>query len=316
MDIFKNSLILAPMAGITENVYRQLCKKNGADVVYSEMVSAEGIYYNCKNTINLTNFKPKERPIGIQLFGANAQHLAFAAQYVEEHAQPDFIDLNSGCPVPKVIRKNGGSALLKDPKLFKDILLHMVKAVSIPVTVKIRSGWSRHEWIDTEFAKIAEDCGVAAVTLHPRSKTMGFTGHSFWDRISLVKKSVTIPVIGNGDIVTPEDGLNMFSQTGCDSIMIGRATYGNPWIFRQIKDLHAKKNVVPVTKKEKAKTALYHLNEYRRIHGDLRAGKEMKKCVSWYVRGEVGATALRDKIFRSNNVEELDEIVRKFKEES
>jgi nifR3 family TIM-barrel protein len=310
MNLFKNKLILAPMSGITEPVFRFICRKNGVDIVISEMVSAEGIYYNSKKTIDLINFKPGERPIGIQLFGANAKHLAYAAQYVEEHAQPDFIDVNSGCPVPKVVKKNGGSALLKDPGLFKNILSHMVKAVSVPVTVKIRSGWYKHQWVDTEFAKIAEDSGVAAITVHPRSKTMGFTGHSYWDRISLVKKAVTIPVIGNGDIVTPEDGLKMFSQTGCDSIMIGRATYGNPWIFRKIKEMRERKTVTSVTKKEKYNTVLHHLNEYRHTHGDLRAVKEMKKFISWYLRGEPGAAVLRDKIFRAKNIEELEEIAK------
>jgi nifR3 family TIM-barrel protein len=273
------------------------------------MVSAEGIHYGSKKTIDLLRFDACERPFGIQLFGADAEHLAEASRFVEEHARPDFIDLNSGCPVPKVVKKNGGSALLKDPGLFRNILTQMVKAVSIPVTVKIRSGWYKHDWVDTEFARIAEDCGVSAITIHPRSKTMGFTGHSFWERIARVKKAVSIPVIGNGDIVTPRDGLDMFAQTGCDAIMIGRATYGNPWIFRQIKELCAKKSFTPIKKEEKVTTMLFHLREFRRIHGDMRAGKEMKKYISWYLRGEPGAAGLRDRVFRAKDIEELEKVV-------
>jgi len=225
MDLFKKKLLCAPIAGITETVFRTLCRKHGADIVLSEMVSAEGIRHNAKNTTALIRYNKEERPIGIQLFGADPEHLAYAAQYVEEHALPDFIDLNSGCPVPKVVKKNGGAALMKDPKLFKNILHHMVKAVQTPVTVKIRSGWYKHDWIDIELAKIAEGCGVAALTLHPRSKTMGFSGHSFWERIALVKQAVNIPVIGNGDITEPHHALEMLTQTGCDSVMIGRGKY-------------------------------------------------------------------------------------------
>ena len=309
MELFKKKLMLAPMAGITESVFRTLCKNSGADIVYSEMVSAEGVYYSGQKTLSLLTFKKQERPIGIQLFGSNPKHIAYAAQYIEEHAQPDFIDLNSGCPVPKVVKKNGGAALLKDKKLFKNIITHLTKTVSLPVTVKLRSGWEKHNWVDIEYAKIAEDCGVAAITLHPRSKTMAFTGHSLWERITLLKNSVTIPVIGNGDIVTPKDGLDMFSQTGCDSIMIGRGAYGNPWIFQQIKQLITGGEFVHIPYEQKLKTALMHLKNYKHLYGESRAAREMKKHIARYIRGIPNAATMRNNVFRARSTAEMGNIL-------
>ncbi len=297
------------MAGITETVFRTICKESGADIVVSEMVSAESIVKNSKNIANLLYFQNKEHPFGIQLFGANAKTLAYAAEYVEKHTSPDFIDLNCGCPVKKVVKKNGGSALLKDPKLYANILSNMVQAVSTPITVKIRSGWSQDNWVDIEYAKIAQDCGVSAITLHPRFKTMGFSGHSFWERIKMVKESVSIPVIGNGDIINPEKACEMYSLTGCDSIMIGRASYGNPWIFNQIKGKLNDKYIKPISNQEKYKTVIHHLNEFLQVHGAILTERIMKKHICWYIKGMNGASFFRNKIFNSNGIKELKEIV-------
>jgi len=312
MKLFKNKLILAPMAGITDTIFRRICKKNGADVVVSEMVSAEGLFHSAKNCSELISFDISERPIGIQLFGSNPHSLVYAAKYIEQNYNPDFIDLNAGCPAPKVIKKNGGAALLKNQKLFEGIVSSMVKSVSIPVTVKIRSGWTKYEWVDLDFARIAEQCGAAAITVHPRFKTMLFSGHSFWDRIAMVKELVSIPVIGNGDIIKPEDGMAMFLQTGCDSIMIGRATYGNPWIFRQIKDILENKPPTNVSEEDICATVLSHLQEYRKIFSDYRAAKEMKKHCAWYLRGKPGAASVRDTIFRSDRVEQIQDAITGF----
>ena len=187
--LFKNNkVMLAPMAGITDRVFRGICKEQGADIVFSEMVSAEGVLYGSDATLDLLRFEESERPIGIQLFGADPQRLAEAAKFIQDKAKPDFIDLNAGCPVSKVVRKNGGSALMRKPELFGRIISAMVKVLSIPLTVKIRSGWQKGEWVDLELAGIARDCGAAALILHPRSQTMGFSGHSFWERITEVKK--------------------------------------------------------------------------------------------------------------------------------
>lgn len=308
--LFKNkSLFLAPMAGITDSVFRQTCKSQGADVTVSEMISAEGLFYNSKHTAELISFKQCERPIGIQLFGANPEHLADAAKFITEKFIPDFIDLNSGCPVPKVVNKNGGSALLKDRHLFERILTALVKSTPIPITVKIRSGWHMHQWVDTEFAKIAENCGVSAITVHPRSQTMAFSGHSFWERIAYVKQSVSIPVIGNGDIICADDALKMISETGCDALMIGRGAYGNPWIFNQIKDAFKKKPIRQVNAAEKKSMALDHLKLFVEHFGEKAAVKEMKKHLAWYIKGFQDASILRNQIFRAEEYNILLDIL-------
>ena len=305
MDFSGKKLFLAPMAGITESVFRTLCREYGADVVMSEMVSAEGLFYRSKGTDALLHFEDRERPIGIQLFGAKPDHMARAAEHVQKRANPDFIDLNSGCPVPKVVKKNGGASLLKDLRLFKELVSIMVKAASVPVSVKIRSGWSEHHWVDVEFAQAAEACGASAVILHPRSKSMGFSGHSYWERIAVVKESVKVPVVGNGDILSEQDAQEMFSQTGCDSVMIGRGAMGNPWIFSRIKALLSHKPVQMPTVKERIETALEHIHRYKKIYGEKKAAAEMKKQTSWYIRGLPGASGLRARIFRAKATGEI-----------
>ena len=305
---FKNGqLFLAPMAGITESVFRGICKRRGADVVMSEMVSAEGLFHHAKNTAGLLKFEGCERPIGLQLFGSDAGRLAYAAAYAEEHFRPEFIDLNSGCPVPKVVKRNGGSALMRNAALFRDILTRMVRAVSTPVTVKIRSGWTQDELVDVEFSKMAEDCGAKAVILHPRTRSMGFSGHAMWERIALVKSKVTVPVIGSGDIRSPKDAVDMLEQTGCDSIMIGRAVLGNPWIFNQVKDYFLKRRFAPVSAAERLSTTLEHIRGYRAEHGEKRAIGELKKHVGWYIKGFPGAADLRGKVNRSDSIKELED---------
>lgn len=309
MEFKKNSVLLAPMAGITEPVFRGICREFGADIVVSEMVSAEGIKYGSKATIDLIMFEPSQRPIGIQLFGGNPDLLARAAAFVESKVAPDFIDLNAGCPVQKVVKKNGGSSLLKDIHHFGTIVRSMVNAVSTPVTVKIRSGIHKYEWVDIEFAQMAQECGAAAVTLHPRSQSMMFTGHSFWERISEVKKAVSIPVIGNGDICTADDALQMLAQTGCDCVMIGRGSYGNPWLFKQIKDAMAGRPITEAPLQERLTVALDHLQRYRSYYGDSAAGRDMKKHAAWYCKGVANAAVLRNAIFRCNSAEKLREIL-------
>lgn len=309
MLIKNNEVILAPMAGITDSVFRRICRDSGADRVFSEMVSAEGLVHNSGATIDLLKFTAPERPLGVQIFGADPDHCTKAAIYIQENFNPDFIDLNSGCPVPKVVKKNGGASLLKDINLFSSILRSIVNAVSIPVTVKIRSGWHKNQWVDIEFAKAAEQCGVSAITLHPRSQSMGFSGQSFWDRIALVKQSVSIPVIGNGDITNENEALKMFSETGCDAIMIGRGAYGNPWIFSRIKQALKKEVVSEISSEKRLKMVLLHINMFRDEFGEIRAYSEMKKHCAWYLRGLPGVSALRNQIFRSQSTSELIELM-------
>ena len=263
MQLKINGLFLAPMAGITDTVFRRLCKEQGADAVVSELVSAEGLLRSGKQTLRLLAFDESERPVGIQIFGSDPDRMAAAAAWVEEHVRPEFIDLNSGCPVPKVVKRNGGAALLRNPGLFERIVTAMVKAVKIPLTVKLRSGWNTGEWVDVEFARIAEGSGASAVFLHPRSKVMRFSGHSLWERIALVKKAVSIPVVGNGDIGTPEDAVRMKHETGCDGLMVGRGALGTPWIFRQIKQAIAKTAIEEIGLAERYTTAINHIAQSR-----------------------------------------------------
>ncbi|MGB7566417.1 MAG: tRNA dihydrouridine synthase DusB, partial [Chitinivibrionales bacterium] len=274
------------------------------------MISAEGIFHRSKKTECLVHFEASERPVGIQVFGANADHIAYAAAYIEEHFRPDFIDLNSGCPVQKVVKKNGGAALLCNLPLLKKIVAKMVKAVSVPVTVKLRSGWSVHDLVDVECAKICEDCGASAIILHPRTKSMGFSGHAMWDRIAEVKKNVRIPVIGNGDICTPADASEMLRQTGCDSIMIGRAALGNPWIFDHVKSYCARGEYTPVTNAQRLSTVLEQIMDFCAVHGEKRALAELKKHIGWYIKGQPQAANLRNRIFRAETVRLLEEVAK------
>jgi tRNA-dihydrouridine synthase B len=310
---FRKKIFLAPLAGISETVFRALCKENGADVVMSEMVSAEGVFRGSKKTKSLLDFTLAERPVGIQIFGAQPDHIAYSASFIEEHHRPDFIDLNSGCPVPKVVKKNGGAALLRDAALFEKIVSRMVRAVKTPVTVKLRSSWSNQEYVDVLFAKIAQNCGASAVILHPRSKTSGFSGHSQWERIALVKSELSIPVIGNGNIETPGDAKAMIDQTGCDSIMIGRAALGNPWIFNRIRyflsGIDAEEQAP--TAAERLFTINRHVERYRQRYGDKKASADLKKHLSWYCKGLPCAAMLRNDIFRAGSMTELDAAITK-----
>jgi nifR3 family TIM-barrel protein len=300
------------MAGITDTVFRRLCKQHGADITVSEMVSADGLHYKSADTAELMSFDDSERPFGVQLFGSDPRRLAQAAQIAFDTVKPDFIDLNSGCPVAKVVKRNGGSALLREPKLFGNIIKAMSDAVPIPVTVKIRSGWNKYEWVDEELARIAQDNGAAALTLHPRSQTMMFTGHSFWERIAVVKKAVSIPLIGNGDITDGPKALKMLFETGCDAIMIGRGTYGNPWIFAEIKAALGGKTFAPPSARERVNVIIEHIRAFRNIHGERRACGEMKKHASWYLKGTAGASAARSRIFSANSTIELEDVIGDF----
>jgi tRNA-dihydrouridine synthase B len=274
------------------------------------MVSAEGLLRKGKQTLRLCEFDEQERPVGIQLFGADPVRMADAAAWVTENAQPDFIDLNAGCPVKKVVNRGAGAALLKDPSRFEKIVCSMVKAVALPITVKIRSGWNTGEWVDLEFARIAQACGAKAVFLHARSKTMVFSGTALWERIKLVKQAVTIPVIGNGDIKSADDALRMKTETGCDGLMIGRGASGNPWIFNQIKQRLAGQPVETVSNRLRLDTALAHITLVRDHYGEKKAIKELRKHISWYIKGLKNATEYRDQVFRANMTNELERIVK------
>jgi len=298
MPNFKDSklLIFAPIAGISDSPTRKIAREMGADMTISELISAEGIIRNCGKTLQLAQFENPERPFGIQIFGANPDSMARAAAIMEQ-LNPDFIDINFGCPVRKVVEKNGGSSVLRDLKLMSSIVESVVKAVSLPVTVKMRSGWDHDSLVFLDAGKIIEDCGAAAVTLHPRTRSQGFAGDADWSQIKMLKETLTIPVIGNGDIFKPEDARAMLEQTGCDAVMIGRGAIGNPWIFARTRRLlESGEAKSEPTVRERIDLALRHFDATLEYYGVPRGIYIMRSRFAWYVKGLPDATKLRARL--------------------
>lgn len=293
---FTGKVILAPLAGVSDSVFRRICKRHGADIVVSEMASAEGLVRDSEKTFSYVRFDPEERPLGIQLFGADPAVLAVAASVVQESVKPDFIDLNFGCPVRKVVRRNGGSALLKDPPLMERIIRAVVKAVHLPVTVKIRTGWRNGEIIAPEIARMAEGCGACAITVHGRTQEQGFSGKADWSVIGQVKEAVKIPVIGNGDVMSGEDAARMIGQTGCDSVMVGRGALGRPWIFQSIKEFRNGNSVMSIPNSLRLQISLEHFRGMLEAYGDRKGLYDMRKHFGWYLRALPGAAEARRRI--------------------
>src|SRR5678815_849587 len=262
-------VILAPMAGVSESPFRRLCRKHGADVVVTEFLSAEGIRRENEATISKLRFGPDERTIGVQIFGADPAAMGDAARLVTEVFQPDFIDINFGCPVKKVVRRNGGSGCLKDLNLVQDVIRAVVSGTSLPVTVKIRSGWSEEMRDPVAIALRCQDAGARALTLHPRTRTQMYTGFARWDEIAAVVNALEIPVIGNGDIKTAEDAFRMWKETGCAAVMIARGAFGQPWVFDQTRDLMEGRPARPAPPvEEKFRVALEHARMVQEYEAD------------------------------------------------
>lgn len=306
------AIVYAPLAGISDSPSRKLAVRFGADLTVSELISSEGVIRNSKRTLDLAGFDNSERPIGLQLFGANPDSMAEAARILSSF-DPDFIDLNFGCPARKVVGKNGGSSILRDLKLFRKIIDRVINAIDLPVTVKMRSGWDNRNLTYLKAGKIAEDCGAAAVTLHPRTRAQSFAGKADWSQIAQLKNELKIPVIGNGDIKNVTDVKLMFDQTGCDGVMLGRVSIGNPWIFQRVKE-YLKTGNVPLepTFTERINLALEHFDMTLDEFGMPHAIYKMRSRFAWYLKGMPGASVIRARINRSRSVEEIKEIVLNF----
>ena len=311
----ENNLILAPMAGVTDLPFRLLCKEQGAALCCMEMVSAKGIYYNNKNTESLLTVDERERPVSLQLFGSDPEIMAAMAAKIE-HRNFDILDINMGCPVPKVVNNGDGSALMKNPVLAGKIIESMVKAIKKPVTVKIRKGFDEDHINAVEMAHVAQESGAAAIAVHGRTREQYYSGKADWSIIADVKSAVSIPVIGNGDILDARDVIAMKEQTGCDGFMIGRGAQGNPWIFHQI--LHYFETGEIIGKppmEEMVKTMLRHAKLQIEFKGDYLGIREMRKHAAWYTAGYKGASKLRGRINDVESYEELESLFESFMKE-
>ena len=310
-----NQVVLAPMAGITNSAYRRICKEMGVGLVYAEMVSDKAIVYNNKKTIDLLYMTEEERPISQQIFGSDVDSFVEAAKFIEKEMKPDIIDINMGCPVPKVaVRAQAGSALLKNPTKIYDVVKNVVENVNVPVTVKIRSGWDNKHINAVEVAKICAKAGASAICVHPRTRSQGYSGKADWNIIKDVVENVSIPVIGNGDIKSPEDAKKMLDKTGCTAVMIGRGLLGNPWLVKNtISYLNNEKYELP-TELDRIDMALHHLNYLKELKNDKVAALEIRNHIAWYLKGIKGSNEIKNIIFKTTNINDIIKILEDYKE--
>lgn len=302
----ENNIFLAPMAGITDMAFRVICKEFGAGLVYTEMVSSKGLYYNDEKTKLLTQIDNNERPVAVQIFGSDADIMASTAEKVSEYA--DIIDINMGCPAPKVVKNDDGSRLMLHPELIDEITQKVVQSVKVPVTIKIRKGWDSEHVNAVQIAQIAEKNGISAIAVHGRTRDQFYSGIADLDIIKEVKEAVKIPVIGNGDIVDYESANKMFDYTKCNAIMIGRGSIGNPWIF---------KNILSKSEEKPSLREVYdviekHYNLLCKLKGEYVAVREMRKHISYYIKGVPGATELRRRINESTSKEDVLEMLKEY----
>lgn len=303
-----NRVFLSPMAGVTDLPFRLICKEQDCGMLYTEMVNAKALCYDDQNTKKMLKIEEEEHPVAIQIFGSDPEYMGGSAKILNSYPN-EILDINMGCPAPKVVKNGDGSALLKNPELAAKVLKAVVGNSEKPVTLKIRKGWDDTCINAVEIAKIAEDCGISAIAIHGRTREQYYSGKADWDIIRQVKENVSIPVIGNGDVFEVEDAINMLNQTNCDAIMIGRGAQGNPWIFKRINHYMQTGEILPEpTLEEKINTAKKHLKLAVEEHGEYVAVREMRKHIAWYLKGLRNSARVRDEI---NKIESYEEVVNK-----
>ncbi|MDD2582210.1 MAG: tRNA dihydrouridine synthase DusB [Desulfuromonadaceae bacterium] len=301
--VLAHNVVLAPLAGITNLSFRLICRQEGASLAYTEMVSVNGLVREGIKTLALLKSSPEDRPLGIQLFGDNPDDLAEAARMVEGYG--DLLDINMGCPVRKVVGTGAGSALLQEPLKIAAIVRAVRAATTLPLTIKIRSGWHCGDTVFQEVGHIAEAEGCDAITLHPRSRSLMFSGQADWNQLREMKETLSIPVLGSGDLFTPHDCLRMLEETACDGIMIARGALGNPWIFRQVRELEQSGNYTPVSTRERADSIERHLHLFTEERGEAVAVREIKKHIGWYAKGFAGASEIRRTANSAQSIQDI-----------
>ncbi|MGM9881308.1 MAG: tRNA dihydrouridine synthase DusB [Bacilli bacterium] len=313
----KNNIVLAPMAGVCNSAFRKIIKEMGCGLLCAEMVSDKGLIYDSKKTKDMLYFEECERPISQQIFGSNKDTFVEAAKMVYNIMKPDIIDINMGCPVPKVaVKSQAGAALLKSPEKIREIVSAVVKAVPVPVTVKIRSGWDINSINACEVAKICEEAGASAITVHGRTRSQGYSGSVDLDIIKRVKESVSIPVIGNGDINSIESAEQMINYTGCDAIMIGRAALGNPWLIRKLVTYFETGEIInEPTYKEKIDMCFHHMDYLFKLKGEKVAVLEMRSHIAWYLKGMPRNQEIKNDVFKAKTREEITKILNNYLKE-
>lgn len=304
----KNKVFLSPMAGVTDLPFRLMCKEQDCGLLYTEMINAKALAYDDENTKKMLRIEDEEHPVAVQIFGSDPTFMGRAAEIMNDYPN-EILDINMGCPAPKVVKNGDGSALMRNPKLAEEVLKSVVKNSNTPVTLKIRKGWDDDSVNAVEIAKIAEASGISALAIHGRTREQYYSGKADWDIIREIKDNISIPVIGNGDVFSVEDAINMLDKTNCDAIMIGRGAQGNPWIFKRINHYMETGEILPEPSiEEKMNTALKHLKLAVEVHGEYVAVREMRKHIAWYLKGLKNSARVRDEV---NKIESYEGVVNK-----
>lgn len=307
----ENEVFLAPMAGVTDLPFRLICKEHGCGLLYTEMINAKALCYDDEKTKKMLNILEEEMPVAIQIFGSEAEYMGKASERLNKYPNA-ILDINMGCPAPKVVKNGDGSALMRNPELAKRVISSVVEASQKPVTLKIRKGWDDENLNAMQIAKIGQECGISALTIHGRTREQYYSGKADWEIIKELKSELSIPVIGNGDVTSTEDAIKMKEDTKCDAIMIGRGAQGNPWIFERISHYLKTGEILPVpSKEEKLDVAIKHMGLSVKEHSEFVAVREMRKHIGWYLKGMKNSARFRDEI---NKMENVDEVIAKLLE--